>query len=370
MEKTILAIESSCDETAAAVVRGTEVLSSVVASQIDLHALTGGVVPEVAARAHLQQILAVIDKALLGYKICHLDRIRKSADEWRDLKERDPSTRLLNSNRLGMTRPKDLIKYIDYIAVTQFPGLIGSLLVGVETANALGLAFSKPVVPINHYSGHLFSFLPAVKKVAWPVLTLTVSGGHTSLYFLKSLNNYIKVGSTRDDAAGEAFDKGAAILGLSYPGGPAIEKVALGGDPNKYKLPRPMLREPGFDFSFSGLKTALIKLKEDIGSAAKVEDLAASLQEAIADSLAGITKKALLYYKPKALALVGGVASNSRVQGKIEEVAQTQNIEFYLAPKGLRTDNAAMIGIAAAMTIKDNEVNRDTFKEASARVNI
>ncbi len=340
MKPTILAIESSCDETAAAVVSGYNILSSLVYSQINIHKETGGVVPEVAARAHLEKVLPIVDRALFT---------AFSTQKW----------------RLGLGR--EFLNKIDAIAVTYTPGLIGSLLVGVETANALALSLKKSVIPINHYEGHLASFLTPKQDLNFPVLALTVSGGHTSLYLMTSPSRFEVIGRTKDDAAGEAFDKGAKILGLPYPGGPAIEKLAKGGDKSRFKFPVPLSLQTGFDFSFSGLKTALLYTanKVDLNSDQTKKDLAASFEMAIATALVSVTKRAALAFSPKAIALVGGVASNQTVQDEVRTLTKNLNLDFYLAPKELRTDNAAMIGLAAAIKYKTN-TSHDVYPEAQA----
>lgn len=354
MSQTILAVETSCDETAAAVIKvgepsnglpEIEVLSNSIASQIPLHQLTGGVVPEVAARAQLEAILPIIDEALFN---------AFSQGEW----------------QYGLGRP--YLDEIDALAVTEGPGLIGSLLVGVEAVNVIGLALKKPVIPINHYEGHLLSFLPGQTDIKWPVLVLTASGGHTSLYIMDSPAEVTLLGKTRDDAAGEAFDKAAAQLGLPYPGGPSISKAAEQGNQNRFILPRPMLgnthkrtpsefkRDPSatplddggkYDFSFSGLKTALRREVEKTGTLKEqdVADLAASFQAAVVESLVGQMKRAISGRSVGGLAVVGGVAANTSLQIHAGALAKAQNIPLYLPAKGLSTDNAAMIGCAAAI---------------------
>lgn len=316
----ILAIETSCDETAAAIVKnGREVLSSVVASQIEIHAKTGGVVPEVAARSHVDVVLAVIDEAL---------------------------------QKANVTSKK-----IDAVAVTAGPGLVPALLVGVDTARALALAWKKPLIAVNHMAGHLHSFRAAASKtVRYPVLALLVSGGHTELLLLKDEAHITLLGQTRDDAAGEAFDKVGKILGLPYPGGPAVSRVALEGDITAYALPRPMLSEDSYDFSFSGLKTAVLDVvREEFSrkpSAKQIADLAASFQQAVIDVLVGKTMRAAKQYKPKLLVLGGGVAANTLLRESLATAAAQAKLQLIVPPMNVCTDNAIMIGLAAYLQAK------------------
>jgi len=341
---TILSIETSCDETAAAVTSGLEILSSVVFSQ-EAHKKTFGVVPEVASRLHLKSILPVLDRALfLAFQ---------------------------KRNKWAFGKGRAFLSQIDAIAVTDRPGLLGSLLVGTETANALALLLKKPLIAVNHYLGHIYSFLPSVCRPQFPTVVLTVSGGHTSLYLLKDLYTLERLGKTRDDAAGEAFDKAAAILGLGYPGGPLIEELAKKGEPQKFSLPRPMEKDASLDFSFSGLKTALLYLTEELPSLniQTKAHLAASFQKAVADTLALKTLKAIRKTQARGVALVGGVASNKTVQEKIARIAKEAAVGFYLAPAGLRTDNAAMIGIAAGILLeKEGLPQKMNFVQASAKI--
>jgi len=314
----ILGIETSCDETAAAVVEdGTNVLSNVISSQIKIHQKTQGVVPEVAARQHILKIIPVIDKAL------------KNA--------------------------KTSLQKIDAIAVTQNPGLISSLLVGTNTASTLALLTKKPLIPIHHIEGHIYAnFLDRVlKDIRFPILILTVSGGHNDLILMKNHNKFELLGETIDDAAGEAFDKVAKILGLPYPGGPEISKIALKGDPNKYDLPRPMLNSKNMDFSFSGLKTAVLYLtKKQKKLTQKVKaDIAASFQEAVCDVLTAKLLKASQKFNPKEIHLAGGVSANQRlremVAEKISQLPDPRPILRHPNKMIYCTDNAAMVAGAA-----------------------
>lgn len=366
----ILAIETSCDETSAAILTEKDgrpvLLSNVVSSQIDLHKEYGGVVPEVAARAHIESIIPVIKKAL---------------------NESGPKKQLYKKNAYAQKLYQQSLNEIDYIAVTYGPGLVGSLVVGVETAKALGLALNKPIIPINHLEGHIYAnlvsnvkcHLPAGKvgmsnvkcaEPKFPIATLLVSGGHTMLIYMKNHLDYKIIGETRDDAAGEAFDKGARVLGLGYPGGPAIAKAAEEGDASKHNFPIIDLTEPpkrgadGFlkypkpslDFSFSGLKTALISTVKNHGPLTKKDkaDLAVSFQKAIVDTLVQNSLRAVEEYKPKTFILSGGVAANKMLRETLESAIKKSSPDTcYLIPDtNLCTDNAGMIAAAAYYRIK------------------
>ena len=310
----ILAIESSCDETAAAIVRdGREILSSVISTQIDLHRLYGGVVPEIASRDHLSKIDVVVEKAL------------READVELDA--------------------------VDGIAVTQGPGLIGSLLVGVCYAKALAMGAGKPIVGINHIEGHFYSVVFENPPIEYPAFALIVSGGHTNLFYVASEGQYKVVSRTRDDAAGEAFDKAAKMLGLGYPGGPAIEKVAQSGDPRAFKFTMPKISDGRPDLSFSGMKTALSKLIKDQNggelSANFAADAAASFQNAVVRQLAETTAKVAQHLEVKTMIVAGGVACNLELRSAMERVAENLSVPVYFPSKHLSTDNAAMIAGAA-----------------------
>jgi len=314
----ILAIETSCDETAAAIVEdGTRVLSNVIASQIALHDVTGGVVPEVAAREHVVKIMPVVEQALKDARI--------------------------------------LLEDVDAIAVTQGPGLLSSLVIGVTAGATLALAMGKPLIPVNHISGHIYANwldLDATDEIWFPVMVLTVSGGHNELVYMKSHGDFKLIGETLDDAAGEAFDKVARILGLGYPGGPHISRVGESGNAQKIKFPRAMMGKTSYDFSFSGLKTAVLNtVKEEFAREGKlspefVADCAASFQEAVCDVLVSKLLKAAKEFNVKEVHLAGGVSANRRLREIInEKIGETRlryakNIVYC-------TDNAAMIGAAA-----------------------
>lgn len=305
----ILGIETSCDETAASVVEnGTKVLSHVLASSADMHTKTGGIIPEVAAREQLKSILPVIEEALVKAFDSHISH--------------------LTSN-------------IDTIAVTAGgPGLIGSMLVGVETAKTLGWVWNKPIVPVVHLLGHMYAnWIDTNTAPTFPAIVLTVSGGHTELILMKGHGNFQMLGGTRDDSAGEAFDKTARLLGLPYPGGPSIQKAAENGDVSKIILPRPLKDSGDFDFSFSGLKTAVNRGVQKNPQINK-NDLAASVQEAIADVLSAKAVAAVRKYRVKSLLIAGGVAANARFR---ELTTQRSPVPVFIPPAELCTDNGSFI---------------------------
>ncbi|MFC1632809.1 tRNA (adenosine(37)-N6)-threonylcarbamoyltransferase complex transferase subunit TsaD [Patescibacteria group bacterium] len=332
----ILGIETSCDETAVAVIEdSTKILSNVVSSQIDLHKETGGVVPEVAARAHTEKIIPVVEKALDEAGI-------GSAD-------------------------------LDAIAVTRGPGLVTSLLVGVQTAKALAYAWEKPLIAINHIEGHIYATLFGVEdqegeqKIimrdpdSLPAVILTVSGGHTELALIKNAGDIKRLGSTIDDAAGEAFDKVAQLLGLGYPGGPAISRAAEAGDPGKFDFPRPKLDSDDFDFSFSGLKTAVLyKVQElrknDELNEQTISDVAASFQKAVIDVLVGKTIRAAEENNAKTIMLSGGVAANKSLREELKAQTTAKNMKFIVPPIDFCTDNAVMIAAAAFPKLENGDL--------------
>jgi len=322
---TILAIETSCDETAAAVIRNGRIVSNVVASQAALHSRYGGVVPEVAAREHLPTMIPVIELALKNAKLG------------------------LNS--------------IDTVAVTKGPGLATSLSVGIDTAKALGTALGIPVLPVNHMEAHIYANFIDPKAAAqtakiFPALVLVVSGGHTVLVLMRGHGQYQIVGETVDDAAGEAFDKSAKLLGLGYPGGPQISRLAELGDPEAFNFPRPMIKSQNLNFSYSGLKTAVMYAVEDWKimngkiSAQVKRDLAASVQRAILDTLVAKTEMAIAKYRPKTIMLGGGVAANRLLRQEFSALAKKRQLKVGIPLPEHCTDNAAMIGLAAHYRIK------------------
>jgi N6-L-threonylcarbamoyladenine synthase len=307
----LLAIETSCDDTCAAVVEDARVLSNLVSSQAAFHEAYGGVVPEVASRHHLELVNAVVAAAL------------------------DASGTELEE--------------VDAVAVTQGPGLIGALLVGLSTAKALAAAHRKPLIPVDHLHGHVAANFLEPDPLEPPFLCLIASGGHTLLADVREPSSFQSLGQTLDDAAGEAFDKGARLLGLGYPGGPAIERAARDGDPEAFELPVAMER-PGLDFSFSGLKTALVYKVRELGSERVKEatpDLAASYQRAIVDQLAGKLERAAREGEWPAVALGGGVAANAELRARAEAICDELGLRLKLVPMDLCTDNAAMIASAA-----------------------
>lgn len=310
----ILGIETSCDETASAVVEdGRTILSSVISSQFHIHEKFGGVVPELASRDHIRQILPIIDQAL-----------------------KQANTTLSD---------------IDAIAVTHGPGLIGSLMVGVTVAKALAYANQKPLIPIHHIEGHLASAFLGSPDIQFPLVGLVASGGHTHLYYVRKMGEYELIGKTIDDASGEAFDKVAKLLNLGFPGGPAIDRVAQNGNPKFIEFPRPFLQ--GMDFSFSGLKTSvLVWLKSHYGQEYKVADVAASFQEAIVDTLVKKLKKAVEIRNVQQLVVCGGVSANSRLRTKLTQTFDgVANVA--LTPLAYCTDNAAMIATAGFFQTKN-----------------
>ncbi len=308
----ILAIESSCDETAAAVVRnGREVISNVISSQIALHTLYGGVVPEIASRKHVEKINPVITEAL---------------------------------EQAGMT-----LEEMDAIAVTYGPGLVGSLLVGVSAAKAIAYAAKKPLIGVHHIEGHVSANYISHPDLEPPFMSLVVSGGHSHIVIVKDYGEYEIIGKTHDDAAGEAFDKVARAIGLGYPGGPKIDKLAKEGNPYAIAFPRAHIDGAPYDYSFSGVKSAVLNYlnqQEMRGEEVNKADVAASFQEAVVDVLATRAVAAAKAYGYKKLALAGGVACNSALRQKMEEVCGNAGIKVYYPEPILCTDNAAMIGAA------------------------
>jgi N6-L-threonylcarbamoyladenine synthase len=312
-----LGIETSCDETAAAVfTEEPRILASVVASQTDLHTRFGGVVPEVAARAHLQRLLPVIDEALRQAGI-KLDQVK-------------------------------------CVAVHNTPGLIGALLVGVSAAKMLSVALGVPLLGVNHLEGHVYACRLAAGRDIFPCVGLVVSGGHTILFHCHDALHFERLGATLDDAAGEAFDKVASLLGLGFPGGPAVEREAAQGNPRTVKLPRSFLHEKRLDFSFSGLKTAVLYALAGQGQprpeapppGQRRADLAASFQQAVVDVLVAKARQALQQTGLKRLAVGGGVAANKTLRAELERMAAQEAIELFIPPLSLCTDNAAMAAVA------------------------
>ncbi len=319
----VLGIESSCDETAAAVVcNGSFLLSSVIASQIDIHSKYGGIVPEIASRKHMEAIIPVILQAM--------DDADVSLDE------------------------------IEGIAVTKGPGLIGSLLVGVSVAKSIAFAKNLPFVGVNHLEGHIASIFLNDRKPDFPFVALVVSGGHTNIYYVKDSHNFTTLGQTKDDAAGEALDKAAKLLNIGYPGGVVIDELSRGGNAEFIKFPRAIKNSP--DFSFSGVKTSLLnyirKRKTPI-TEDSIPDIVASYQEAIVDVLVEKTLKAVRFSSVSRVVVVGGVAANSRLRERFYEEAAAEGIEIFIPPPILCTDNAAMIAVVGDNLLKRGK--KDSF---------
>ena len=309
----ILAVESSCDETAVAIVRdGREVLCDRIASQVDLHRIYGGVVPEIASRKHIEAIYGLADQALI---------------------------------KANLTRDE-----IDAVAVTYAPGLIGAVLVGVNFAKAAALAMGKPLIPVHHIRGHIAANYIAYPDLKPPFLCLVVSGGHTMIIEVKDYTDMTILGTTLDDAAGECFDKVGRVLGMPYPGGAALDKMAQQGDDSKYNLPRSKPGENPYNMSFSGLKTAALNLihhAEQVGEDLDIPGLCASFTAAVSDTLVPRVVMALEQTGYRKVAVAGGVAANSRIRKDILEAAEKMGAEVYMPPLSLCGDNGAMIGAQA-----------------------
>ena len=309
----ILAVESSCDETAVAIVRdGREVLCDCIASQVELHRIYGGVVPEIASRMHIEAIYGLVDQAL---------------------------------EKAGVTRDQ-----IDAVAVTYAPGLIGAVLVGVNFAKAAALALNKPLIPVHHIRGHIAANYIAYPDLKPPFLCLVVSGGHTLIVDVKDYTDMEILGSTLDDAAGECFDKVGRVLGMPYPGGAALDKAAQQGDEKKYNLPVAKPGENPYNMSFSGLKTATLNLihhAEQVGEDLDIPSLCAAFTAAVSDTLVPRVVRAIQQTGYKKIAVAGGVAANSRIRGDILAAAETLGAQVYLPPLKLCGDNGAMIGAQA-----------------------
>lgn len=345
----ILGIETSCDETGAAIIEGqsrnkkVKILSNIVTSSLSLHKKTGGIIPEVAAREQIKYIIPVINQAIEQY------------------------------DNLRANKQNSIVSDIDAIAVTTGPGLIGSLLIGVETAKTLSFIWKKPIIAVNHLIGHVYTnFIQqsdceiqtkslnnkplTVNESTFPAISLIVSGGHTDLILIRNHGSIKWLGGTRDDAAGEAFDKIGRLLNLPYPGGPSIEKEALKGDPKAFNFPRPLIDSNDYDFSFSGLKTAVYRETKIIKrfNNRLTANISASVQQAIVDVLVKKTLKAVLRYNAKSILLGGGVAANQKLRDELMLNTKNQipNTEILIPEKSLCTDNAAMIASAAFFNYK------------------
>lgn len=331
----ILGIESSCDETAASVARDhTEILSNVVSSQVEEHKLYGGVVPEIASRRHCENVLPVVQKAL---------------------------------DDAGVT-----LEELDGIAVTAYPGLIGALLVGVNFAKGLALTAGKPLVPVHHLAGHIASNYIAHPELKPPYLCLVVSGGHSHLVEVLSYTTFRILGRTRDDAAGECFDKCARAMGYPYPGGIHLDKASKNGNPDAFPLPRPKIAGNAYDFSFSGLKTAVVNLLHNTaqkGGTICKEDLAASVQATIAGILTEHTMRAAREHGYSTIAVAGGVSANSGVRAAMQEACDKWGYRLYLPPLHLCGDNGAMIACAGSYAF-DAGIRADSSLNASATMEL
>lgn len=329
----ILGIESSCDETSASIVKnGTEEIATVISSQIDIHKDFGGVVPEIASRHHVKNITMVLEECL---------------------------------EKANMT-----IEQVDAIAITYGPGLIGSLLIGLEAAKTLAFVYNKPLIPVHHIAGHIYAN-SLVKELEFPLLAVVVSGGHTELIEMKNHYDFQKLGGTLDDAIGECYDKVARVMGLEYPGGPKLDKLALEGQPT-YKLPVP-LKDDSYNFSFSGLKSAVINLahnEEQRGNELRHADLAASFQKVAVESVTNKVRKAITEKGIKNVIIAGGVAANRILREAMKDLTDELNVELSIPPMKYCTDNATMIAAAGYYAYKEgrradltlNSKSQDTLK--------
>lgn len=325
----ILAIESSCDETSVSIIKdGKEDISTIVLSQMDIHASYGGVVPEIASRHHIENITLVIDECF---------------------------------KKANMT-----MEEIDAIGITYGPGLIGSLLIGLQAAKTLSYLYDKPLIPVHHIAGHIYAN-NLVKPLEFPLIALVVSGGHTDLVYMKEDYSFERIGGTLDDAAGEAYDKVARVIGLGYPGGPLVDKLAFEGE-DTYTLPTP-LDDETYNFSFSGLKSAVINLvhnEKQRGNEIIKENLAASFQNTVVNILTKKTFRALKEYNVENLIIAGGVAANKGLRSKMEELALANNVNLIIPPFKYCTDNASMIGAAAYYAYK---LGRTTTLDLNSKAN-
>lgn len=333
--KIILAIETSCDETSASVIEeGRYILSNIISSQIDVHLEFGGVVPEIASRKHVESIVPVVSQAL-----------KKAAVDKKD---------------------------IDCIAVTQGPGLVGALLVGLSFGKAAAFALGVPLIGVNHLVGHLYSGFLEDPEAQFPLVGLVVSGGHTLILYIPQHGQFQVLGQTRDDAAGEVLDKVARAMGLGYPGGPKIEAAAAEGNPEKLQFPRAWLERDSLDFSFSGLKSALLNFlhnAEQRNQTLNIYDTAAGFQEAIIDVLVEKTALAAVKKEVKTVMMVGGVAANKRLRLKMNQRLDTEGIKLVVPPPELCTDNAAMIGCAAYYKMGNRQFS-DLFLNADPNLGL
>ena len=326
----VLAIESSCDETSASIIKnGNDEISTVVLSQMDIHKLYGGVVPEIASRHHIENITMVLEETL---------------------------------EKSNMT-----IEDIDAIGVTYGPGLIGSLLIGLQAAKTLSFVFNKPLIPVHHIAGHIYAN-KLVGEMKFPLIALVVSGGHTEIIYMEKDYSFKKLGGTLDDAVGEAYDKVARVMGLDYPGGPIVDKLSKIGTPT-YNLPIPM-DDNSYNFSFSGIKSAVINLihnETQRGNEINKENMAASFQDVVVNILTKKTMRAIKDYDVKQLIIAGGVAANSGIRNRFKELCDQEGIELLVPPIKYCTDNAAMIGAAAYYAYKEGDIADYTLNPKSTK---
>ncbi len=321
----ILGIETSCDETSAAILKGRKILSNIIFSQVEKHKIFGGVVPEIAAREHLNQIPFVIGECIKNANI--------------------------------------KLNQIDGIAVTYGPGLAGSLIVGLSYGKALAYALKKKFIGVNHLEAHLLSPFIEYDRFDFPFIGLVVSGGHTNVYIAEEFGKYKIIGSTRDDAAGEAFDKIAKLLGLPYPGGPAISKAAKEGNPKKIVFPQAQMKDKSFDFSFSGIKTSVLYFLKENENKIKsgeitVQDIAAAFQKATIRAIVNKIKRIYKKYKIKNIAITGGVAANSYLKEEISLFAKEKNLDIFIPSPVLCTDNGAMVAYVGYLYMKQNKFSQ------------
>lgn len=316
----VLGIETSCDETAAAILKDGKMLSNIIFSQLDSHKVYGGVVPEIAAREHLTKLPSVIGEA-----------VNKANVRFED---------------------------IDFIAVTYGPGLVGSLIVGISYAKGMAFGLKKKIIGVNHLEAHLLSPFLKYDDFNFPFLGIVVSGGHTNIYMAEKFGKYKLLGETRDDAAGEAFDKVAKLLGLEYPGGPAISKIALKGDAKKVIFPQSQMKDKSYDFSFSGLKTSVLYYLKNNKEAIKegkitINDIAAGFQKTVGRTIVNKIKRIYKQHKLERIALTGGVAANSYLRHELMKFGEEKKIKIYVPPISLCTDNAAMVAYVGWLKAKD-----------------
>lgn len=369
----ILGIETSCDDTACAILEASgslqkpnfKILSNIVSSQIQIHSEFGGIVPSLAARAHWKNIIPVLEKTFKEAALNSKKLSNRGVLRWLPACRKQGQGLVKQNTAIGQ-----FIKLIDLIAVTKGPGLPPSLVSGVNTARLLSFIFKKPILGINHLEGHIYANFLNSPKIIFPAICLIVSGGHTQLILMKNYGNYEIIGETRDDAVGEAFDKTARLLGLGFPGGPFIAKLAQKGDSSAFKLPRPMMESKNYDFSFSGLKTAVLYLLEDLKKSGKKIDLklkanlAASFEQAAVDVLVEKTLRAAKNFKIKTILIGGGVAANIKLKENLKMKIEKElpKISYIFPQSKLTTDNGAMIAAAGYFNWLKKKKSDDILK--------